>query len=362
LSSTSDSTVNDSITDSNNTTQTLIHHKRPRIPILSYQNNYIIVNKPTDMSMHHNSKSRWGRNGLVLEQSIKKQLARRPYLVHRLDHRTSWACLLGFDSTTASKLHGRLRSKDAMKLYVALVRGNLRHKFQHASDCVTDDGLDMSIDNDGSIFGRCERFPVITTSNDESSETEMNVEEDAIGSEYSGKITVNIPIKVDGNEKEAQTDFYFLSSMDIEEEEGNNDEDENTTTAPYMTKSLTLLLCRPRTGRSHQIRKHVRKAFYAPIIGDSEHGDSRVNRYWRTNIGLDRMGLHCWYINLPPSDENESEIECMAPLPLDFSEALHHEMLQPLWKEATRIQPLLKREPYDERGGSYGRSYRKAPK
>ena len=315
------------------------------------------------MSMHHNSKSRWGRNGLVLEQSIKKQLARKPFLVHRLDHRTSGACLLGFDSTTASKLHGRLRSKDAKKLYVALVRGDLRHKFQYAaSECIANDnGMDMSIDGDGSIIGRCERLSVIT-SNDGQSEIGMNTEDKAIGSEYSGKISVNLPIKVDNVEKKASTDFYFLSSMDIDEEE-DIDNDENNAT-PYMTKSLTLLLCRPRTGRSHQIRKHVRKAFNAPIIGDSEHGDSRVNRYWRQNIGLDRMGLHCWYINLPPSDENESEIECMAPLPLDLSESLHHEMLQPWWKEATFIQPLLKREPYDERGGSYGRSYshRKAPK
>jgi len=353
--STSDSTVtvNDGITD--NTTQTIIQHKRPRIPILSYQNNYVIVNKPTGMSMHHNSKSRWGRNGLVLEQSIKKQLARKPYLVHRLDHRTSGACLLGFDSTTASKLHGRLRSKDAMKLYVALVRGDLRHQFQYAAGS---DGVDMSIDDDGSLIGRCERLPVIALNNGQS-EIGMNTEDKAIGSEYKGKITVNIPIKVDNVAKEAQTDFYFLSSMDIEEEEDN--EDENTAT-PYITKSLTLLLCRLHTGRSHQIRKHVRKAFNAPIIGDSEHGDSRVNRYWRQNIELDRMGLHCWYINLPPSDENESEIECMAPLPLDFSEVLHHEMLKPLWKEATRIQPLLKRKPYDERSGSYGRSYRKSLK
>jgi len=245
-----------------------------------------------------------------------------------------------------------------MKLYVALVRGDLRNKFQIAGECVDEnDGVDMSIDYDGSIIGRCERLPVIA-SNDGQPEIELNTEEEA-SSEYNGKITVNLPIKVDGNEKEAQTDFYFLSSIDIDEEENSSDDD---TTTPYMTKSLTLLLCRPRTGRSHQIRKHVRKAFNAPIIGDSEHGDSRVNRNWRQNIGLDRMGLHCWYINLPPSDENESEIECMAPLPLEFSEALHHEMLKPLWKEATRIQPLLKRKPYDERSGSYGRSYRKSLK
>ena len=33
-----------------------------------------------------------------------------------------------------------------MKLYVALVRGNLRHKFRYAGECVADNGVDMSID------------------------------------------------------------------------------------------------------------------------------------------------------------------------------------------------------------------------
>jgi len=123
-----------------------------RIPILSYQSNYVIVSKPAGMTMHRNANA-WGqaKTTPVLESTIHKQLARKPYLVHRLDHRTSGACLLGFTSEAASILHGRLRSMDATKLYVALVRGDLRDKFQRAATANT--SIDMSIDGNGSIIG-----------------------------------------------------------------------------------------------------------------------------------------------------------------------------------------------------------------
>merc|ERR1712086_571785 len=117
-----------------------------------------------------------------------------------------------------------------------------------------------------------------------------------------GKIKVKLPLMVGETEKEAETDFYFLSSMKAPDNgtcdaTTNND---NHTGDAYTTKSLTLLLCHPRTGRTHQIRRHVRKAFNAPVVGDSEHGDSRVNRFWRTAVGLDRLALHCSYLALPP--------------------------------------------------------------
>ena len=80
-----------------------------RIPVLSYQNDYVIVSKPCGMTMHRNSNTRWGRpGGPVLEAAVRRQLGRKPYLVHRLDHRTSGACLLGFAPEKAAELHCRL--------------------------------------------------------------------------------------------------------------------------------------------------------------------------------------------------------------------------------------------------------------
>lgn len=361
--------------------------RHTRIPVLSYQDDYVIVSKPEGMSMHHNSNTRWGRSkSPVLQNTIQKQLSRKPYLVHRLDHRTSGAVVLGFDSRTAGELHGRLRMEDATKLYVALVRGDLRELFRTAAtmataskDGIDSGGVDLSVDGDGSVVGSRGRAPDIHVPAGEG----MVQGPDARprGSEHDGRITVDLPLRIDGVPKEARTDFHFLASME-EEDASSSDVDGPSEAVPYATTSLTLLLCRPRTGRTHQIRRHAQRALRAPVIGDSEHGDSRVNRHWRTSVGLDRLGLHCWFLGLPPApasssgvgdgdkdgddddddDEDAGDVEgisCMAPLTPDFAAALRHERLRPLWEEATSVEPRLLMEPYDSRGGTFGRNFRK---
>ena len=319
-------------------------NKRQRIPVLSYKDDYVIVSKPAGMTMHHNGKSRWGRSkSPVLETTIKKQLSRKPYLVHRLDHRTSGALLLAFNSEMAASLHGRLRSDESTKLYVALVRGDLREKFRNAVDGRS---VDISVSNDGSVMGSCGRIPNVDDVDIiRSQATELDA------SEYKSKITVDMPIKIDGIEKDAQTDFFFLSSINLEEESDNID-------GPYVTKSLSLLLCQPKTGRTHQIRRHAIRALQSPIIGDSEHGDSRVNRFWREEIGFNRLGLHCFYLEVPPTSDYEDYIKCIAPLTEEFRSPLECDKLTELWEEAVRRLPALLLEPYDERGGTFGRNYR----
>jgi len=53
----------------------------------------------------------------------------------------------------------------------------------------------------------------------------------------------------------------------------------------------SLLEVLPKTGRNHQVRRHVRDLHH-PILHDGDHGDSRVNRFWRENRGLSRLALH----------------------------------------------------------------------
>ena len=321
--------------------------------------------------MHRNSnpRSRWGRSkSPVLEAAVRRQLSRRPYLVHRLDHRTSGACVMGFTPERAAELHGRLRGEGAIKLYVALVRGDLRGRFRSAASGVGGDGVageGANADGDRGVIGSRGRAPDVMAGEERQPAGRSLNDDD----EYCGKITVNLPIKVKVEgieiEKDALTDFYFLSSMTAEDDVDGLSKDETGSTARYTNKSLTLLLCHPRTGRTHQIRRHLQKALAAPVIGDVEHGDSRVNRHWRETVGLDRLGLHCWYLGLPPlaaspsSSDEDDVIECLAPLTLDFAGALRHEKLGPLWSEARSVEPLLGMEPYDERGGTFGRNFRR---
>src|SRR5690349_16969276 len=47
----------------------------------------------------------------------------------------------------------------------------------------------------------------------------------------------------------------------------------------------------PHTGRTHQIRRHLKHATH-PIIGDTRYGHGEHNRAFRARFGLQRLALH----------------------------------------------------------------------
>ena len=59
----------------------------------------------------------------------------------------------------------------------------------------------------------------------------------------------------------------------------------------------SLVMAEPETGRFHQVRRHLNRLTH-PVLGDSSHGDTRVNRVWREHHGLNRLALHCWQLHL----------------------------------------------------------------
>lgn len=69
------------------------------------------------------------------------------------------------------------------------------------------------------------------------------------------------------------------------------------------------------SGRTHQIRVHAAHLGH-PIAGDRKYGDREVNRRLR-RIGLKRMFLHAWYLDLP-----DVEGPLSAPLPEDLEAVL----------------------------------------
>jgi tRNA pseudouridine65 synthase len=58
----------------------------------------------------------------------------------------------------------------------------------------------------------------------------------------------------------------------------------------YQTARYSLLEIKPRTGRMHQIRKHMKHIFH-PIVGDTTHGDGKQNRLFRDEFGIQRLLL-----------------------------------------------------------------------
>lgn len=305
--------------------------------------------KPAGMTVHRSTKT--PRRQLVLSTSLKRQLARKVYPVHRLDHRTSGAILFAFDSNTCGNLHKALTFGESRvvngdliqgsrKEYIALLRVDWKRKFGDQVEVVVDKPLDVK-----------------------------------------------------GVSKEAKTVFRIIASSS-----GLSDKHIEETEAGFLypPAACSLVLCIPETGRTHQIRRHA-FAMGCPIIGDREHGDTKINRWWRENRNLNRLFLHCLTLDLPPLgimqtldgnynteaqsdeliemellDENGAtnmkevkmptysydRISCTAPLPDDLALVLNHHEMSTLWKDARTKEPRLALVPFDTKGGTYGRNFR----
>lgn len=68
-------------------------------------------------------------------------------------------------------------------------------------------------------------------------------------------------------------------------------------TGRYPTTRYGLVELEPKTGRKHQLRRHLAHLRH-PIIGDSKHGDLRQNRSGAEHFGLQRLMLHASQLSL----------------------------------------------------------------
>lgn len=80
-----------------------------------------------------------------------------------------------------------------------------------------------------------------------------------------------------------------------------------------------LVEARPRTGRLHQIRRHLRHVHH-PILVDTSWGDNKLNKVVRA-LGLARMALHASELAFPHPRTGD-RVHAQAALPADLREAL----------------------------------------
>ena len=129
------------------------------------------------------------------------------------------------------------------------------------------------------------------------------------------EVWVDTPIKSErGNYKEARSRVLRISSC--------------------SQPRSSLMEVQPQTGRRHQVRRHLRDLNH-PILHDGDHGDSRVNRMWKAEYGLNRLALHACRLQF---SYKEKTFDCFSPLPKDLLEVLKQ---LPWWKEATQKEPRL---------------------
>lgn len=58
----------------------------------------------------------------------------------------------------------------------------------------------------------------------------------------------------------------------------------------YPQARYSLVEVRPKTGRKHQIRRHMKHIFH-PLVGDTHYGEGRHNRLFREHFGCHRLLL-----------------------------------------------------------------------
>jgi tRNA pseudouridine65 synthase len=125
------------------------------------------------------------------------------------------------------------------------------------------------------------------------------------------KMTINSPIKNDesGKYQTALTQLNLLESVTFEK-----------AVVPYPTSRYSLVTLEPKTGRTHQLRKHMNKIAH-PIIGDPKHGNRHHNHAFQDWFGNDKLFLHAQSISFEHPETHE-KISVTAPLPTFWPQIL----------------------------------------
>lgn len=124
-----------------------------------------------------------------------------------------------------------------------------------------------------------------------------------------GWFTINRPIKdEDGITRNATTLVKFIAGQ---------------AETSFDRPRVSLVVARPQQGRWHQIRRHL-SGLSHPIIGDSTHGVSTINREWREGRGIpaERILLHLGRLDIVPTINFPNGIQISAPMPHDILNAL----------------------------------------
>lgn len=200
------------------------------IDILYEDSHFIAIHKPGGLLAHPSKIDRHEKQSVV--GILSDQLGKKPLIVHRLDKGTAGVMVLAFNPQAAKAIADLFMEKTVKKTYIAVVRG----------------------------------YPPLQ----DSIKTPLSDVEDKI---------LRKPPKKKSQRKPAQTDYRCLTRIQIP-----------VPISRYQTSRYSLLELHPITGRSHQLRRHL-KSIRHPIIGDGRYGDHKHNRYFREELGLDGLML-----------------------------------------------------------------------
>jgi len=226
------------------------------LPILYQDDHVVVVSKPSGLLVHRSAIDRCAK--IFALQMLRDQIAKTVYPVHRLDRATSGALIFALSSDSARALAHQFAHGQVIKKYLAIVRGVPQREI--VLDYPLKEELDAKVDT----MAQQDKPP-----------------QPAITS-FSTLASYEFPVMVD----------------------------------KFPTSRYALVLARPKTGRKHQIRRHLRHLGH-PIVGDVTHGSGKHNRFFRESFKTKRLLLACTEVSFTHPTTNE-KLTVRAPLAEDF--------------------------------------------
>jgi tRNA pseudouridine65 synthase len=208
------------------------------LEILYRDDSLVAINKPSGLLVHRSDIDRHETRFAV--QLLRDQIGHRVHPLHRLDKGASGVLLFALDADSAREVGGQFQREEVRKRYLAIVRG------WPPDAGVIDHPLSRRFDD----YGR-RVVPDVTSS--------------ALPAvtEYLRLATVELPVAIDR----------------------------------YPSSRYALVSLAPRTGRQHQLRRHMKHIAH-PIVGDATWGKGIHNRFFQKCFDCGRLLLACTGIEI----------------------------------------------------------------
>jgi tRNA pseudouridine65 synthase len=216
----------------------------------------VAVHKPAGLLVHRSLIDKHATDFAL--QRVRDQLGRRVYPLHRLDRPTSGVLLFALDAGTARTLTAHFTAGQVVKTYQAIVRGYLE------PEGVIDYAL------------REEPDPLADANADPNKAPQTAI-----------------------------TQFRLLATVELP-----------YPVSRYPSARYSLVELHPKTGRKHQLRRHLKHIFH-PIIGDTSHGDGRHNQFFIRHFANQRLLLAATSLQLHHPHSGDALV-IRAPLAADF--------------------------------------------
>jgi tRNA pseudouridine65 synthase len=245
------------------------------LPIIYRDEFLVVINKPSGLLVHRSEIDRHETRFAM--QLVRDQLGQHVFPVHRLDKPTAGVLVFALSAEIAKEM-GDIFSRHLLKkTYLALVRG-------YAPEQIT---------VDHPLVEEPDKYTDKKARNNKAAQVAIT--------EFKTLATIELPFSVD----------------------------------KYPGTRYSLVECKPKTGRKHQIRRHLKHISH-PIIGDAKHGKGIHNRFFQEHFNCGGLMLAATELHIP-HPVTQLPLKLIAPLEEKFSHILHkfgwHNVIPSSWLE-----------------------------